>query len=56
MLSVKKAWHRFDRWMSQYDDALARSATDARIWEPWLKRREDRKRAKTGEDRPGRAG
>jgi hypothetical protein len=56
MLPVKKVWQRVDRWMSRYCDAIARSATDAGIWESWLKRREERKRAKAGEDRTGRAG
>ena len=56
MLPVKIVWQRVDRWMSRYGEAFARSATDAGIWEAWLRRREERKRAKAGEDRTGHAG
>ena len=56
MLPVKIVWQRVDRRMSRYCEAFARSATDAGIWEAWLRRREERKRAKAGEDRPGHAG
>src|SRR5919201_4618938 len=46
MLPVKKVWQRVDRWTSRYREAFARSATDAGVWEPWLRRRAERKRAR----------
>jgi hypothetical protein len=41
---------------AKYGDALCRSATDAGIWEPWLRRREARKRAKAGQGSTGHPG